>query len=402
MRRKCAARKAQDGACILDITPSVLSEHQIVQRQKQVDLGKQSREYWLYAQCVPKHQRAPELDNSWHPNTPNIRACCSSRAFQGLIRCWRRRLHLWGNLSPVVYDEMLRTSAYIPPKRVQSKLKLIACTKSKTITGTQHVSNTEYIAPVSTKTQLDSFDPCFGSSYSVPPCADVKTLRGLIKSSSLWDAAVASSEVSTQLASQFVLFNITESFKCNMLKHSRSTCALCTDLPVAFLPSTFRSIQIWPRCHFIRESDLQNVLADSSCAYVLQKLNKLLAPDSTHILGSAVTLNLSFDQNIPIFMNSTPQLPKRNLPGNVNDGTRLSLTDRLRLEVYRDLPAAQVQMSQRALDQNLALVSDSNTTSTTQIHSRQPSSNCFSNEEAENGVQGLLRYSVFRSRQKRF
>ena len=62
-----------------------LTEHRIKQRQKQIDLGKNTRAYDRYISLVPKAKRRKD-----HPKTPNKYLNFSKRAFDGLIRLWRR------------------------------------------------------------------------------------------------------------------------------------------------------------------------------------------------------------------------------------------------------------------------------------------------------------------------
>ncbi|KAJ3275323.1 Oocyte-specific histone RNA stem-loop-binding protein 2 [Terramyces sp. JEL0728] len=46
--------------------------------------------YKRYIATVPKHgRRFP------HPETPDKYSKCSKRAWDGLVRSWRRKLHLW-------------------------------------------------------------------------------------------------------------------------------------------------------------------------------------------------------------------------------------------------------------------------------------------------------------------
>ncbi len=49
--------------------------------------------YELYVQNVPKTQRK-HRDES-HPVTPDHKQTCSKRSWDGQIKVWRRRLHLW-------------------------------------------------------------------------------------------------------------------------------------------------------------------------------------------------------------------------------------------------------------------------------------------------------------------
>lgn len=60
------------------------------QRQKQIDYGKNTLGYEKYARDVPRSKRGNE-----DPRTPDKYRVCSKRAFEGLLKVWRRRLHEW-------------------------------------------------------------------------------------------------------------------------------------------------------------------------------------------------------------------------------------------------------------------------------------------------------------------
>lgn len=60
----------------------------LVRRQKQIDYGKNTLGYENYLQTVPKEQRTKE-----HPKTPPKHIKYSRRAWDGLVRVWRKKLH---------------------------------------------------------------------------------------------------------------------------------------------------------------------------------------------------------------------------------------------------------------------------------------------------------------------
>lgn len=65
--------------------------HRIQQRQRQIDFGKNTIGYQRYLEQYPVKRKRPK-----HlPKTPDVRKKCSKRAFAGLVRVWRRRLHEW-------------------------------------------------------------------------------------------------------------------------------------------------------------------------------------------------------------------------------------------------------------------------------------------------------------------
>lgn len=59
-------------------------------RQKQIDYGKNTVAYERYTELVPKTQRSRE-----HPRTPNKYGKYSRRAFDGLVKIWRKQLHYY-------------------------------------------------------------------------------------------------------------------------------------------------------------------------------------------------------------------------------------------------------------------------------------------------------------------
>ncbi|XP_039282329.1 YTH domain-containing protein 1 isoform X2 [Nilaparvata lugens] len=65
--------------------PLVLSR-----RQKQIDYGKNTVGYDRYIASVPKRERDKN-----HPQTPPMHLQYSRRAWDGLIKIWRKRLHFW-------------------------------------------------------------------------------------------------------------------------------------------------------------------------------------------------------------------------------------------------------------------------------------------------------------------
>uniref|UniRef100_A0A7S3QWJ6 RING-type domain-containing protein n=2 Tax=Dunaliella tertiolecta TaxID=3047 RepID=A0A7S3QWJ6_DUNTE len=60
------------------------------QREKQIQYGKNTPEYQLYLQQIPKCQR-----RRGDIRSPDPYANISKRAFDGCVKCWRRDLHLW-------------------------------------------------------------------------------------------------------------------------------------------------------------------------------------------------------------------------------------------------------------------------------------------------------------------
>jgi hypothetical protein len=67
------------------------SERRRVQWQKQIDMGKETKEYQAYIKAVPKKRRGRD-----DPRTPRLDVNTrSKRSFYGLVRKWRIALHAW-------------------------------------------------------------------------------------------------------------------------------------------------------------------------------------------------------------------------------------------------------------------------------------------------------------------
>lgn len=89
--------------CLESVRPKIAppekasNEHRLQQRQKQIDIGKNTPEYQLYLAKVPKNKRQRHLHQ--HPVTPDKSQDISKRNWEGQVRAWRRRLHEWDTSS---------------------------------------------------------------------------------------------------------------------------------------------------------------------------------------------------------------------------------------------------------------------------------------------------------------
>ena len=65
-----------------------VNESKILQRRKQIDYGKNTMGYERYIKLVPRNERRKS-----DPQTPNVYSAASKRAFDGIVKKWRRALH---------------------------------------------------------------------------------------------------------------------------------------------------------------------------------------------------------------------------------------------------------------------------------------------------------------------
>lgn len=66
---------------------------ELLRRQKDIDMGKVTERYAEYVLSIPKPER-----QKYHPRTPNKFRKVSRRAWDGMIRKWRKHLHNFDNL----------------------------------------------------------------------------------------------------------------------------------------------------------------------------------------------------------------------------------------------------------------------------------------------------------------
>ena len=77
------------------LVEKISDPHKLQQRQKQIDLGKNTLAYERYARDVKRHNR-----QRGDPRTPDITEPDSKRQFDGRVKEWRRKLHQWESEHP--------------------------------------------------------------------------------------------------------------------------------------------------------------------------------------------------------------------------------------------------------------------------------------------------------------
>ncbi|CAF1208573.1 unnamed protein product, partial [Didymodactylos carnosus] len=72
---------------------------ELCRRQKDISKGKLTKSYEIYAKSVLRKNREPD-----HPKTPCKYKKCSRRAFDGMIKIWRRRLHMFDKNDGIIEE----------------------------------------------------------------------------------------------------------------------------------------------------------------------------------------------------------------------------------------------------------------------------------------------------------
>ncbi|XP_017140592.1 histone RNA hairpin-binding protein isoform X2 [Drosophila miranda] len=85
VRHNSYTSSTSSSSSFTEADPAVLSR-----RQKQIDYGKNTAAYERYTEMVPKATRSRE-----DPRTPNKYGKYSRRAFDGLVKIWRKSLHFY-------------------------------------------------------------------------------------------------------------------------------------------------------------------------------------------------------------------------------------------------------------------------------------------------------------------
>lgn len=92
MRHNSYTSSTSSSSSYTEADPAILSR-----RQKQIDYGKNTAAYERYTEIVPMSDRTRE-----HPRTPNKFGKYSRRAFDGLVKIWRKQLHFYDPPSAAV------------------------------------------------------------------------------------------------------------------------------------------------------------------------------------------------------------------------------------------------------------------------------------------------------------
>lgn len=95
LRHNSFTSSSSTSSTYVEADPSILQR-----RQKQIDYGKNTEAYERYVEMIPKSERTRE-----HPRTPNKYGKYSRRAFDGLVKIWRKQLHYYDPPSNAEQDK---------------------------------------------------------------------------------------------------------------------------------------------------------------------------------------------------------------------------------------------------------------------------------------------------------
>eukprot|EP00940_MAST-03C_sp_MAST-3C-sp2_P003618 g3618.t1 len=120
-------------------------------RQKQIEFGYNTKGYDNYTRCVPRRKRRGYRFDE--PYTPDKTQKYSKRQWQGMIRKWRRTLHMYDNREPPPSSPAKEAEA---AELVETKKK--KKTKPSTETTTKEPTSEEHKKSAETKKETQQRD----------------------------------------------------------------------------------------------------------------------------------------------------------------------------------------------------------------------------------------------------
>ncbi|KAK2198283.1 bifunctional SLBP [Babesia duncani] len=82
-------------------------EKRVQNRLKSINHTKQHACYDKYISLVPKALRRIELNDSWHPSTPDHRLNCSNSQWNHKLSKWRHQIYKWNDVSIEYQSELV-------------------------------------------------------------------------------------------------------------------------------------------------------------------------------------------------------------------------------------------------------------------------------------------------------
>ncbi|KAH8582519.1 SLBP family of RNA binding [Cryptosporidium sp. chipmunk genotype I] len=217
-------------------TERLKKERRISQRLKQINIAKNSVGYQRYTTAVKKNERKKELSLTWHPSTPDPYSNASKSCFSGRLREWKLRLHLWGNLDDLEYNNLIENNLKFPSGA-----------------NLNQYSKINYIESI-----LDnSNDNTNDSSFKLIKFSDLKISPISFSEKNLLTKAIKANRSRTICALNSLINSIKLSKKMVLPKiidcktnHDITNCV------TLFIPDNYKGTLVWKSSNFIRHCDI--------------------------------------------------------------------------------------------------------------------------------------------------
>ncbi|KAH8741056.1 SLBP family protein [Cryptosporidium ryanae] len=222
------------------------------QRLKQINIAKNTIGYERYIRAVSKNERNRELNLSWHPSTPDVNPNISKSCFTGRLREWKLRLHLWGNLEEQEYIYIIDNNLKLPPSISIKKSKLY---NKVCMEGMLDFFNSKQIIGQ----DIENTNP---SKLRISPInfSERDSILDMLKMKSGFQIQGARiSQINSELLSRNILLPEKNTFKVN-------------SFITLFIPDSYRGMQIWKSCNFIRYCDLMSAARTSLNMFIRCKI----------------------------------------------------------------------------------------------------------------------------------
>jgi hypothetical protein len=115
-------------------------------------MGKNTIGYQNYIENVSRHAR--QKYNKIHPITPNVKDTMPKRQFDGLVKAWRRQLHVWD----ILPGQSAAHRVAIPTRKPTNKRQRMQVEKESTDSPIEenNMANSDGVVPE--KSMFDDFD----------------------------------------------------------------------------------------------------------------------------------------------------------------------------------------------------------------------------------------------------
>lgn len=118
-KRRLILSESQEDNTLKHTKPVMVDDHKLIQRQKQIDIGKNTLSYGRYIEAVKRDDRTKE-----DPKTPDKFQVCSTRSWVGQIKVWRRKLHVWDPPSAEGQEDLFSSSSQSSLQSFANEVKM--------------------------------------------------------------------------------------------------------------------------------------------------------------------------------------------------------------------------------------------------------------------------------------